>query len=55
MQGNMVDLKRYRTTSGERNVIEKIKALIFGGAVLAIEIMREPKLNLEENLWDLKR
>ena len=54
MQGNMVDLKRYRT-SGERNVIEKIKALIFWGAVLAIEIMQEPKLNLEENLWDLKR
>ena len=55
MQGHMLDLKRYRTTSGKRNFIEKIKVPIFLEAVLAIEIMWEPKLNLEENLWDLKR
>ena len=30
----MVDLKRYRATSGERNFIEQIKA-----SILAIEIM----------------
>ena len=27
----MVDLKRYRATSGERNFIERIKALVFFG------------------------
>ena len=55
MQGHMVDLKRYRTTSRERNFIEQIKTLIFLEAVLAIDIKWEQKLNLEENLWDLKR
>ena len=35
----MVDLKKYRATSGERNVIEHIKAPIFLEAVLAIEIL----------------
>ena len=34
----MVDLYRYRATSGERNFIERIKAPIFLEAVLAIEI-----------------
>ena len=48
MQGHIVDLKRYRATSGERNFIEQIKAPIFLKAVLAIEIMWELKLNLEE-------
>ena len=55
MQGHMLDLKRYRTTSGKRNFIEQIKVPIFLEAVLAIEIMWESKLNLEENLWGLKR
>ena len=35
----MVDLQRYRATSGERNFIERIKAPIFLQAVLVIEIM----------------
>ena len=48
MEGHMVDLKRCRATSGERNFIEHIKAPIFLEAVLAIEIMWAPKLNFEE-------
>ena len=44
----MVDLKRYRATSGERKFIEQIKALIFLEAVLAIKIMYEPQSNLEK-------
>ena len=55
MQGHMIDVKRCRATSGERNVIEHIKAPIFLEAVLAIEIMWKPKLSSEENLRDLKR
>ena len=39
IHGPMVDLKRCRATSEERNFIEQIKALIFSDAVLAIEIM----------------
>ena len=35
----MVDLQRYRTTLGQRNFIEKVKAPIFLEAILAIEIM----------------
>ena len=46
----MIDLLRYRPTSGERNFIERIKALIFLDAVLAIEIMYEPQSNLEERV-----
>ena len=42
----MADLKRYRATSGERNLIERIKAPIFLEEVLAIEIM----LELEEKV-----
>ena len=48
MQGRMVDLKRSRTTSEERNFRERIKAWIFLEEVLAIEIMKEPQSNLEE-------
>ena len=33
----MVDLERYRATSGEKNFIERIKTPIFLEAVLAIE------------------
>ena len=40
----MVDLQRYRATSGERNFIVPI----FLEAVLAIEIMQEPQSDLEE-------
>ena len=47
MQGRMVDLKRSRTTSEERNFRERIKAWIFLEEVLAIEIMKEPQSNLE--------
>ena len=46
----MADLKRYRATSGERNLIERIKAPIFLEEVLAIEIMLEPQSNLEEKV-----
>ena len=46
----MADLKRYRATSGERNLIERIKAPIFLEEVLAIEIMLEPLSNLEEKV-----
>ena len=46
----MVDLYRYRATSGERNFIEGIKAPIFLEAVLAIKIMYEPQSNLEERV-----
>ena len=46
----MVDLQRYRATSGERNFIERIKAPIFLDAVLAIEIMWEPQTNVEEKV-----
>ena len=44
----MADLSRYRATSGERNIIERIKAPIFLEAVLAIETMKET--NLEEKV-----
>ena len=39
MHDRIVDLQRYRATSGERNFTERIKASIFLEAVLAIEIM----------------
>ena len=45
----MVDLLRYRATSGKRNFIERIKAPIFLEAVLAKEML-EPQSNLEEKL-----
>ena len=48
MHGHMVDLCRYRATSGERSFIEQIKAPIFLGVVLAIEIMSDPQSNLDE-------
>ena len=35
----MADLKRYRATSGERNLIERIKAPIF------LEVVLEEKVN----------
>ena len=44
----MVDLERYRATSGERNFIEQMKAPIFLEAVLAI--MQETQYNLEEKV-----
>ena len=50
MHGRMVDLQRYRATSGERNFIERIKAPIFLEEVLATEIMYEPQSNLEEKV-----
>ena len=45
----MVNLLRYRATSGEGNFIEQIKAPIFFEAVLAIEMMQhdESQSNLE--------
>ena len=48
----MVNLLRYRATSGEGNFIEQIKAPIFFEAVLAIEMMQhdEPQSNLEEKV-----
>ena len=46
----MVDLYRYRETSGERNFTEQIKAPIFLEGLLAIEIMSEPQSNLEEKV-----
>ena len=48
MQGRTLDLKRYRATSGERNVVERINAPIFLEAILAIETLQEPQSNLEE-------
>ena len=39
IHGHMVDLWRYRATSGERNFKEQNKAPIFLETVLAIEIM----------------
>ena len=50
MHGRMVDLWRYRASSGERNFVERIKAPIFLEAVLAIEIMYEPQSNLEKKV-----
>ena len=46
----MVDLLRYRATSGEINFIKRIKVSIFLEAVLAIEIIQEPQSNLEEKV-----
>ena len=39
MQQCRVDLYRYRATLGERNFIERIKALTLLEEVLAVEIM----------------
>ena len=50
MHPPMVNLLRYRATSGERIFIEQIKALIFLEAISAIQIMQEPQSNLEEKL-----
>ena len=50
MHGRMVDLWRYRASSGERNFVERIKASIFLEAVLALEIMQEPQSNLEKKV-----
>ena len=47
----MVDLQRYRATSGERNFTEQVKAPIFLEAVIAIETMYEPQSNLEEKVY----
>ena len=46
----MVDLYIYKTTWGERNFTEGIKAPILLQAVLAIEIIKEPQSNLEEKV-----
>ena len=46
----MVDKQRYRTTSGERDFIERIKAPIFLEKHLATEIMWELQSNLEEKV-----
>ena len=46
----MVDLQRYRATSGERKLIEQIKSPIFLEAVSATEIILEPQPNLEEKV-----
>ena len=48
MQGRILDLQRYRATSGERNFVERIKAPIFLKAILEIETLQEPQSNLEE-------
>ena len=50
MHGSIVDLKQYKATSGERNFIERIKAPIFLEPILAIEMMQEPRSNLEEKV-----
>ena len=42
--------ERCRATSGERDFIERIKAPIFLEAVLGIEVMQEPQLNLAEKV-----
>ena len=39
IHGHMVDSLRYKATSGEQNLIERIKAPIFLEVLLAIEIM----------------
>ena len=39
IHGFMVDLQRYRATSGEKNFLEKIKTPIFLEAVLVKEMM----------------
>ena len=39
MHGRIVDLWRYRATSGKRNFIERIKVPIFLETVLAIDMM----------------
>ena len=43
-----INLQRYRETSGERNFIEQTRAPIFLKTILAIEIMLEPRYNLEK-------
>ena len=47
----MVDLWRYRATSGEGNFIEQIKAPIFLEVLLAVEVMKKPLFNLEKKVY----
>ena len=44
----MVDLHRFRGTSGEKNFIKRIKAPVSLEAVLTTEIMQKPLSNLEK-------
>ena len=46
----MVHKQRYRTTSGETDFIERIKAPIFLEKLLATEIIYELQSNLEEKV-----
>ena len=46
----MIDLQRYRETSGKRNFIEQLKTPIFSKAVLVIEIMQQLQSNLEQKV-----
>ena len=50
IDGSMVDLSSYSTTSGERNFLQQIKDPVFLEAVLAIEIMKEPQSDLKEKV-----
>ena len=50
LHSHIIDLKRYRKTSGERNFTERVKVPIFLEAVLAIEIIYIHQPNLEENV-----
>ena len=55
MHDRMLDLLRYKATSAETKFLKPIKAPIFLEAVLAIQIISEPKSNLEEKVnSDLK-
>ena len=50
IHNHMADLLRYRATSGERNSIEQIKAIIFLEAALATETVQEFSSNLKEEV-----
>ena len=50
MHRHMLNFWRYKATSRERHFIERTKAPIFLERVLAIEIIQEPQLYLEEKV-----
>ena len=54
MDGHIVDLQRYRATSGKTNFIGEIKAQLFFETVLAKEVMQEPQPRHLKRLFFLK-
>ena len=55
MHRRMVDLQRYRATSGEKNFMERIKAPIFWEAVLTVEMRASIQFRRESQHQHLKR